>query len=86
MIHTAMSSRRGNPMLAMRQNNLQSELIRLQRLEDEHVEDVKKLQKNMRDAQQTLKKVAQRLRLIKGKEQQVKKILAYKRRAEKVSK
>jgi hypothetical protein len=33
-----------------------------------------------------LKKVAQRLRLIKGKEQQVKKILAYKRRAEKVSK
>jgi DNA gyrase/topoisomerase IV subunit A len=81
-----MSSRRGNPMLAMRQNNLQSELIRLQRLEDEHVEDVKKLQKNMRDAQQTLKKVAQRLRLIKGKEQQVKKILAYKRRAEKVSK
>lgn len=75
-----MSSRR-NPMLAMRQNNLQSELIRLQRLEDEHVEDVKKLQKNMRDAQQTLQKVAQRLRLIKTKEQQVKKVLAYKRRA-----
>jgi hypothetical protein len=76
-----MSSRK-NPMLALRQNNLQSELIRLKRLEDEHLEDMQRLQKTIRESQQMIQRAGTRLRKIKAKEQQVRKILSVKRRAE----
>lgn len=79
-----MSSRQNmrKAMAQFRQNNLRAELIRLKRLEDEHVEDVKKIQKNIVTAQQTIKNVVARLKKIKTKEQQVKRLLKAKQNAE----
>jgi len=69
-------------MAQFRQNNLRAELTRLKRLEDEHVRDVKKIQKNIVTAQQTIKNVVARLKKIKTKEQQVKRLLKAKQNAE----
>jgi predicted nucleic acid-binding Zn-ribbon protein len=69
-------------MMAMRQANLQTEKIRLKRLEDEHVEDMKKLQRNIAQSQKTVREMAIRLRKIKAKEQQVNRLLQAKRRAQ----
>jgi uncharacterized protein YktB (UPF0637 family) len=69
-------------MAQFRQSNLRAELTRLKRLEDDHVKDVKKIQKNIAMAQQTIKNVVGRLKKIKTKEQQVKRLLKAKQNAE----
>lgn len=69
-------------MAQFRQSNLRAELTRLKRLEDDHVKDVKKIQKNIVTAQQTIKNVVGRLKKIKTKEQQVKRLLKAKQNAE----
>jgi uncharacterized protein YktB (UPF0637 family) len=69
-------------MAQFRQSNLRAELTRLKRLEDDHVKDVKKIQKNIATAQQTIKNVVGRLKKIKTKEQQVKRLLKAKQNAE----
>jgi predicted nucleic acid-binding Zn-ribbon protein len=69
-------------MMGLRQANLQTEKTRLKRLEDEHVADMKKLQRNIAQSQKTVREMAIRLRKIKAKEQQVNRILQAKRRAQ----